>query len=80
MSQNLLDEVRSVAADVFAVDPKILDVDSSPERVDAWDSVQHLNLVLALEARYGIQFEPEEMEQMKNLGAIAELLKSKMRF
>ena len=76
----MLDEVRSVAADVFAVDPKILDANSSPERVDVWDSVQHLNLVLALEARYSIQFEPEEMEQMKNLGAIAELLKSKMRF
>jgi acyl carrier protein len=80
MSQNLLDEVREMAADVFAVDPQTLHADSSPERVDVWDSVQHLNLVLALEARYGIQFDPEEMDRMKNLGAIAELLKSKMRF
>jgi acyl carrier protein len=80
MSPDLLDEVRGVAADVFAVDARALHADSSPERVEAWDSVQHLNLVLALEARYDIQFEPEEMDRMKTLGMIAELLESKMRF
>jgi acyl carrier protein len=80
MSRNLLDEVRGLAADVFAVEAKALNADSCPERVEAWDSVQHLNLVLALEARYGIQFEPEEMDRMKNLGMIVELLESKMRF
>jgi acyl carrier protein len=46
--------------------------------VEAWDSVQHLNLVLALEGKYGIQFEAEEMEGMKNLGRIAALLGSKI--
>jgi acyl carrier protein len=48
------------------------------KRLEAWDSVQHLNLVLALEGRYGIQLEPEEMEGMRNLGRIAALLGSKI--
>ena len=80
MSQNLLNEVRGLAADVFSVNAKALSADSSPQHVEAWDSVQHLTLVLALEARYGIQFEPEEMDRMNNLGMIAELLERKMRF
>jgi acyl carrier protein len=37
-----------------------------------------LNLVLALEGKYGIVFEPEEMEQMKNLGDIAALVGTKL--
>jgi acyl carrier protein len=78
MSRDLLSEVRGVAADVFAVDAKTLGAASSPEQVGVWDSVQHLNLVLALEGKYGIQFEPEEMERMKNLGAIALLLGTKL--
>jgi acyl carrier protein len=78
MSRDLLSEVRGIAADVFAVDAKTLSAASSPEQVGVWDSVQHLNLVLALEGKYGIQFEPEEMERMKNLGAIALLLGTKL--
>ncbi len=78
MSGDLLSEVRGVAADVFAVDAGTLDAGSSPEHVAAWDSVQHLNLVLALEGKYGVQFEPEEMERMKNLGEIASMLRYKL--
>jgi acyl carrier protein len=78
MSGSLLTEVCGIAADVFAVDAKTLGNGSSPEQVEAWDSVQHLNLVLALEGRYGILFEPEEMERMKNLGAIATLVGTKL--
>jgi acyl carrier protein len=78
MSADILNQVRVIAADVFAVDAKTLSADSSPEQVEAWDSVQHLNLVLALEEKYRIQFEPEEMEGMNNLGRIAALLAAKI--
>jgi len=78
MSADFLNEVRRIAADVFAVDANSLSPGSSPEQVSSWDSVQHLNLVLALEGNYGIQFEPEEMERMKSLGAIADLVKTKI--
>lgn len=77
MSGNPLEVVRRIAADLFAVDPALLHADSSPEQVESWDSVQHLNLVLALEEKYGIQFEPEEMERMTNLGIIAALVGNK---
>ena len=42
-----------------------------------WDSVEHLNLILALEMQFGIEFEPEEIEQMKSIGQIALLVESK---
>jgi acyl carrier protein len=78
MSADILNQVRVIAADVFAVDAKTLNANSSPEQVESWDSVQHLNLVLALEEKYRIHFEPEEMEGMNNLGRIAALLGSKI--
>ena len=78
MSGEILNEVRGIAADIFKVDDRRLSEASSPEQVEAWDSVEHLNLVLALEGKYGIAFEPEEMERMKNLGEIASLVGNKI--
>jgi acyl carrier protein len=78
MNGEIWNEVRGIAADIFEVDPRALDATSSPDQVEKWDSVQHLNLVLALEGKYGIAFEPEEMEQMKNLGEIATLVEMKL--
>ncbi len=77
MSPEILNQVRNIAADIFSVDPQALHSGSSPEQVEQWDSVQHLNLVLALEQKYGIQFEPEEMDRMHSLGEIAALVGAK---
>jgi acyl carrier protein len=78
MNAEIWNQVRGIAADIFEVDPKALNASTSPEQVDKWDSIQHLNLVLALEGKYGIAFEPEEMEQMTNLGEIAALVGTKV--
>jgi acyl carrier protein len=41
--------------------------------------VQHLNLVLALEERFGLQLSPEEIDQMKTLGTTAALIQTKLQ-
>ena len=78
MNGEIWNEVCGIAADIFQVDPQALSAASSPDQVEKWDSVQHLNLVLALEDKYGIVFEPDEMEQMRNLGDIASLVGTKL--
>ena len=47
---------------------------SSPETIENWDSMQHLNLVLAIEEKFGLQLEPEDIEQMKSIGAVAAMV------
>ena len=77
MDQPLFDRVRGIAADVFQLDSVTLTADSSPETIEAWDSVQNLNLVLALEQEFGFEFAPEEMDQMKTIGQIAHVAAAK---
>lgn len=77
MNAQIFDRVRGIAADVLQLDPASVTPDSSPQSVESWDSVQHLNLVLAIEEQFGIQFEPEEMDGMKNIGAITNLVSRK---
>lgn len=59
--------------------PDKISAESSPQSIESWDSMQHLNLVLAIEERFGLQFEPEEIEEMKNVGAAAGLVEKKLQ-
>jgi acyl carrier protein len=77
MDQPIFDRVRDIAGDVLQVDSALITPDSSPETIESWDSVQNLNLVLALEGAFGFEFAPEEMDQMKTVGKIAEVVAGK---
>lgn len=78
LTLTILDQVRGVASDLFGVPVHRIKAESSPEIIDAWDSTQHLNFVLALEEKFGLQLSPEEMEQMRNVGEAARLVESKL--
>jgi acyl carrier protein len=68
-----------MASDLFGVPADRITATYSPETLENWDSVQHLNLVLALEEKFGMQLSPEEIEQMKSIGDTAKLIESKLQ-
>jgi len=74
LTASTLQQVRSIASDIFGVPADKIGAESSPETIENWDSMQHLNLVLAIEEKFGVQLEPEDIEQMKNIGAVAALV------
>ena len=75
----LLNQVRSIASDFFGIPASQIHPASSPQSIEAWDSVQHLNLVLALEEKFNIQLSPEEIEEMKDIESIAKLVEAKVQ-
>jgi acyl carrier protein len=79
LTSTILDQVRGVASDLFSVPLDRIKPESSPETIEAWDSTQHLNFVLALEEKFGLQLSPEDMEQMKNVGEAAKVVESKLQ-
>jgi acyl carrier protein len=78
MTDSLLDQVRRIASDIFNVPLEQVNAESSPDTVDNWDSLQHLNLVLALEQSFGLELAPEEIEEMLNVESIVTLVKKKL--
>jgi len=63
-------QVREVICDVFRLDPGIDDASLTSEYIADWDSVTHLTLILALESRFGVSFEPEQASELDNLDSI----------
>jgi len=79
LSSTVFDQIRTMASDLFATPPDRITSSSSPETVEAWDSVQHLNLVLALEEKFHLLLLPEEIEQMKTIGDVVKLVAGKLQ-
>jgi acyl carrier protein len=73
------EQVRSIASDIFGIPADKITPSSSPETIENWDSIQHLNLVLALEEKFNLQLSPEEIEEIKSVGAGAKLIESKLQ-
>jgi len=73
------EQVQAIASDIFGVPAGKISADSSPETVENWDSMQHLNLVLAIEEKFGVQLAPEDIEQMKTIGAAATLVEKRLQ-
>jgi len=64
-------------ASVFEMDPENIKDDASPETIENWDSLKHMNLIVALEEEFQIEFEDEEILDMVNYKIIAVTLQEK---
>lgn len=61
-------ELKEVFLDVLDVD-SIVETDSV-ETIESWDSVRHLNLIMAIEERFGLTFEADEIPALISVKAI----------
>jgi acyl carrier protein len=52
--------VRGILAEVLGLDPNEVGEDTSPDTVKAWDSLQHLTIVLSIEEEFEIQLGEED--------------------
>ncbi len=71
--------MRAIAADLFGIPEHTIHSDSSPETVEGWDSLQHLNLILAIEERFGVSLSPEEMDEMRSIGKVSDVVERKLQ-
>ena len=66
------EDLKQVFLDVLETD-SIAETDSV-KTIPAWDSVRHLSLIMALEERFGITFDAEEIPELISVQAISEAL------
>lgn len=68
------DPLYDVSARVFGVDAGTLSEHSTHETIESWDSLNHLNLIMAIEEHFQVTLTPEDTMQMHSLGAIRAIL------
>ena len=70
MSGTTQDRVFQVISNVLNVPANKLNVDSSPESIEQWESMKHINLVLAIEEEFDIQFDDEQIAELQSVKSI----------
>ncbi len=65
---------RAIVAAILQVEEEDVTDKLSPDKVDTWDSLNHINLLGALEQEFGATFEAENLEKSKSIPALKELL------
>jgi acyl carrier protein len=59
-------KILEIMSSVFEVELSKLNEDSSIDNIENWDSIRHLNLILALEEEFNITIPDEEVGDLVN--------------
>jgi len=78
-AMELTSQVARIVAAVMNVDAARIDRSLSPDTIGTWDSLRHVQLVLALEEAFGIQFTVDDIESMGTIGAVVDAVQRRTR-
>ena len=68
------EKLKQVLADIFGIDAATIDQTTSVDTVEKWDSLNHLNLVLALEQQFNVTLTEEQTVEILNYPLIKVVL------
>ena len=76
--RNILEELQPIFHDVFDDDSIVVTNETNAEMIEDWDSLSHIRLVAAITKHFGVKFALGELQGLKNVGEMIELIHSKL--
>lgn len=76
--EQVYEKLNGVFQDVFDDETIIVQEKTTADDIEDWDSLEHINLVVAVEKCFGIKFTVGEVTGMKNVGAMVEIILNRM--
>jgi len=70
----MTNKIIQIISEVLEIE---VDANASQATCEKWDSLRHLNIMVALEDAFDVSFEPEEMAEMKSVVAIEQMIQQK---
>lgn len=75
----MLGEIKEVVANALKISVENLDDQCSQKTQPLWDSLNHLIIMVGLEEKFGLSFEPEEMAAMVSIEEIQKMIIKKQK-
>jgi acyl carrier protein len=72
-------ELKRVILTALKLDDWNIEDETIATQVPGWDSLNHVNVILAVEKHFGVRFKPVEILKLKNIGDLQRLLTSKLQ-
>lgn len=77
-SNEVLKTVNEVFIDVLDNDDIVLSRDTTADDVEDWDSLNHIQLIVAIEKKFKIRFTSQEIHSWSNVGAMVDSITAKL--
>ena len=71
------DRLEKVFREVFDDESIVITDDTSANDIDAWDSLTHVELIVAVEEEFDMKLSAKEIVRLKNVGEFINLIHSK---
>ena len=75
---SILEQLNDIFIEVIDEDTIKLNEASTAKEVEGWDSLTHIQLVVAIEKYFKIRFTSKEILEWKNVGALIDSINSKL--
>lgn len=76
--QEIYERLNNVFREVFDDDSIIVTAETTSNDIEDWDSLEHINLIVAIENEFGIKFGMNEVTGMKNVGEMVKIINDKI--
>lgn len=76
--EEIYERLNEVFRDVFDDDTIEVDDLTTADDIDDWDSLEHINLIAAVEKEFDIKFRMGEVSGMKDVGEMVEIIMSRI--
>ena len=71
--------VQDIFRDIFDEDDMVIKDKINSDDIEEWDSLNHINLVSAIEKEFKIKFVLGELMTLKDVGSMVDLMMEKLK-
>ena len=74
MEEKIYEKLNEIFRDIFDDDDITVTPETNSDSIEDWDSLEHINLVVAIEKEFGLKFSMDEVTGMQNVGEMVEII------
>ena len=76
--EEVFEQLNEVFRDIFDDESITVDENTTADDIEGWDSLEHINLIAAVETEFGVRFSMGQVVSMKNVGEMVDIIMSQM--
>lgn len=76
--EEIMQKVNDIFKDVFDDDELVINENTTPEDIEDWDSLEQINIIMAIGEEFGIKFDLEEVSKLDTVKEILVAIEEKV--